>query len=298
MHVWLNGEFLPQHDAKISVFDAGFQHGVALFETLLARNGRVFRPDDHMRRLADSARELRLSESLRTRPLAQALQLVVDRNQLSDARVRLTVTGGDLNLLQSRGQTTQDPTILIVAQPPTPYPDAFFEKGVTVTIAAARANPLDPSAGHKTLNYWMRIHELQAAAANQAGEALWFSISNHLASGSVSNIFLVKDNELFTPIARGEEVPGSLRAPVLPGITRRVIMDLARELNVITTTKMLDVNDLLGADEIFLTNSSWGVLPVVAVERQTIADGAVGDVSRRLRNAWLDTVERETTLPD
>jgi branched-chain amino acid aminotransferase len=294
MQIWLNGQFLDSADAKISVFDAGFQHGVGLFETMLARNGRIFRVEAHMHRLAGSARELRLTERLRTDPLADAAELIVQRNEMKSARVRLTVTGGDLNLLQSAGRTQQDPTILIVAQPPTPYPDAFFEKGVRVVIADARSNPLSPMAGHKTLNYWPRIQALQQAAGKGAGEALWFTVSNHLASGSVSNVFLVKDGHLLTPIARGEEEAGALPAPVLPGITRDTIIQIAREDAIEIRKKMLDINDLLGADEVFLTNSSWGVLPVIAVENEQIGDGVVGELTRRLRTAWLETIERET----
>jgi len=295
MQIWLKGQFIDSATAKISVFDAGFQHGVGLFETMLARNGRIFRVNAHMHRLDESAHELLLSKRLRTAPLAEAAELTVQRNEMESARVRLTVTGGDLNLLQSAGRTQQDPTILIVAQPPTPYPDAFFEKGVTAVIADARSNPLSPMAGHKTLNYWPRIQALQQAAGRGAGEALWFTVSNHLASGSVSNVFLIKDGELLTPIARGEEETGALPAPVLPGITRSVIIELADDLGLAVIKRTLDINDVLSADEVFLTNSSWGVLPVIGVEKEKIAVGEVGELTNRLRAAWLETVSRETT---
>lgn len=294
MQVWLNGQFVERDSAMVSIFDAGFQHGVGLFETMLARNGVVFRPRAHMERLVNSARQLLLSERLRIDPLIEALNLTVSRNKLKEARVRLTITGGNLNMLQTEGRSQVDPTIVIVAQPPTVYPDAFFEKGVLVVIADARANPLDPMAGHKTLNYWPRIQALQFAASKRAGESLWFTVSNHLASGSVSNVFLVKDGRLLTPIARGEEEPGALPAPVLPGITRAIILELAEDMDIEVEKRMLDINDLLSADEVFLTNSSWGVLPVVGVEREKIADATVGELTRRLRSAWLELVEQET----
>ena len=140
MQVWLNGQFVERDDARISVFDAGMQHGVGLFETMLARHGRVFRPKRHVDRLINSARELRLSERLRAEPLIEAIRHTVERSEHDSARVRLTVTGGDLNLLQSAGRTTVDPTILIVAQPPTEYPDSFFTEGVSVMIADGRLN--------------------------------------------------------------------------------------------------------------------------------------------------------------
>jgi branched-chain amino acid aminotransferase len=166
---------------------------------------------------------------------------------------------------------------------------------VIVMIAEGRLNPLDPMAGHKTLNYWPRIASLQVAAGRGAGEALWFSVSNHLCCGSVSNVFLVKDEVLHTPIARDEEEPGALRSPVLPGITRQCIIDLAQTMRFGVTTHMLDINDVLEADEMFLTNASWGVLPVVGVEKEAIGDGNVGRITQRLRDAWLDEVQRDTT---
>jgi len=294
MFVWLNGTFVERDEATVSVFDAGFQHGVGLFETMLASNGCVFRIEQHMARLAESAAALRLTTRLRPVPLAEAVQLTCSKNGMQSARIRLTITGGDLNMLQRGGDAPQDPTIVVVAQPPTPYPDAFFERGVAVSIADARSNPLEPAAGHKTLNYWARIQALQIAATRGASEALWFTVSNHLASGSVSNVFLVKDGELRTPFARGEEVTGALPSPVLPGITRAVVRELAKGLDIPCTEEMIGIEDLLMADEVFLTNSSWGVLPVVGVEKEKIGDGAVGAVTRRLRGAWLETVETET----
>ena len=295
MKVWLNGTFIERDETKVSVFDAGFQHGVGLFETMLARNGKIFRPQAHLQRLTESARRLLLSERLRVEPLSEAVQLSLTENGLEEARVRLTLTGGDLNLLQSKGKTQADPTILIVAQPPTEYPDAFFEKGVVVMIADGRENPFDPMAGHKTLNYWARIQALQLAGAKGASEAMWFTVSNHLSSGSVSNVFLVKDDTLHTPIARGEEDPGSLASTVLPGITREAVIEVAQGMGLGTSKSMLTIEDLLGADEVFLTNSSWGVLPVVGVEREKIGAGEVGETTRRLRQGWLELVQRETS---
>src|SRR5690606_27837515 len=122
MQVWLNGQFVERDSAMVSIFDAGFQHGVGLFETMLARNGVVFRPGAHMERLVNSARQLLLSERLRIDPLIEALNLTVSRNKLKEARVRLTITGGNLNMLQTEGRSQVDPTIVIVAQPPTVYP--------------------------------------------------------------------------------------------------------------------------------------------------------------------------------
>jgi len=295
MLVWLNGKFIDHEQATISVFDAGFQHGVGIFETMLARNGRIFRPEKHMERLIGSAKTLLLTDRLHAGPLAEAAQLTVEKNELEQARVRLTVSGGNLNLLHASSEGRPDPTILIVAQPPTEYPDKFFRDGVLVAAAEGRDNPFHPMAGHKTINYWPRIRALQMEAGRRgAAEVLWFTITNHLASGSVSNAFLVKDDELITPVARGEEQQGMAPSCVLPGITRAAILDLAAELGIPIHRRMIDVESLLNADELFLTNSSWGVLPVIGVEENKIGDGRVGDLTLQLREAWLGLVERET----
>lgn len=288
--VWLNGAFLDPEAARVSAFDAGFQHGVGLFETMLAVEGGVVRVERHVRRLVDSARELGLSADLRHRPLVDAVRSVARRAGLARARMRLTVTGGDLNMLQRGQAAPYDPTILIVAQPATEYPAEMMAKGVMATIADPRANPLDPSAGHKTLNYWTRLRALQAAAAKGAGEAVFLQVSNHLAGGAVSNLFVVKDGVLRTPIARGEEATGGLPSPVLPGITRGFILERAEAAGMPVERKLLTIADLLDADEAFLTNSSWGVLPVVRVEQKQIGAGEPGGATTALLESWLESL--------
>ncbi|MCG8512001.1 MAG: aminotransferase class IV, partial [Rhodospirillales bacterium] len=153
----------------------------------------------------------------------------------------------------------------------------------------------DPTAGHKTLSYWQRLRTLRQAASVGAGEAIWLNISNHLASGAISNAFLVKDGELNTPIARGEEPEGGLPAPVLPGITRAAVIELAERERIAVKKQMLSIEDLLEADEVFLTNSSWLMLPVTKVEQKVIGDGKVGPMTHMLREALLMTVQSETS---
>lgn len=340
--VFLNGQFFGGPDeapiaaAKVAAFDAGLQHGVGLFETMLGgvlqrgieganAHGEqvetwVLHLDEHMERLAASAQALGLTDQLRTSALAEAVLATVKRSGLARARVRLTLTGGDLAMLaaaqaqsaanaQGAAPTPPrgaDPTVMIVAQPATQYPGAMFERGVGLVLAEARANPLNPFEGHKTLNYWWRLRELQRAARQGAGEALVLSISNHLAGGCVSNVFLVKGDELLTPLARGEGEPverdelGNPRAPsagahekrvpsaVLPGVTRAWATSRAERLGYRPIARMLSVQDLLDAEEVFLTNSSWGVLPVVKLEASTIGSGAPGRLTLDLRDAWVD----------
>ncbi|MFN9076122.1 MAG: aminotransferase class IV, partial [bacterium] len=179
------------------------------------------------------------------------------------------------------------PTVAVHAQPPTRYPDELFANGVAVSVAETRANPFDPFAGHKTLMYWPRIAAVQRAAEVGCAEALWFTVTNHLASGSVSSVFLVKDGTLRVPFARGEEPEGAMRAPVLPGCTRAKVIMWAEGEGRAVERANLTVDDVLAADEIFLTNSSWGVLPVVRLERHEVGDGKPGAVARAMRTRWL-----------
>lgn len=336
--VFLNGRFyggpdLPLlADARVSAFDAGIQHAVGLFETMSAgcrvegvegstSHGEsveawVLHLDRHMERLAASAKELGLSDSLRVAPLQDAVLETVKRSRLPRARVRVTITAGDLSLLNSKPasgtqSSAPDPTLLIVAQPATLYPDAMFERGVSLALAQSRANPLNPTEGHKTLNYWWRLRELQVAAAKGAGESLVLSITNHLCSGCVSNVFLVKDEQLLTPLARGESpsvaptpaqsanpITPALHHPVLPGVARACIIERAERWGMRVHKRMLSVQDVLDADEVFLTNSSWGVLPVVALEGSTIADGKVGRFTHDFRHWWLDLFPAEEAGAD
>jgi len=295
--VFIDGEMVTRQDAKVSAFDAAFQHGVGLFETMHAfttADGVVVEDlDEHMDRLQGSAAMLGLSDDLKTGALGEAVVETVRRARYKNTRVRLTVTGGDLNLLQSGaaggGGGGHRPTVLIQAQPATDYPDEMFENGVMATIAEARANPLDPTAGHKTLNYWWRLRELQAAAAKGAGESIVLQVSNHLSGGCVSNLFAVSEGKLITPIARGEESgeAHALPSPVLPGITRGRVMEQAKKMGISVEARMMSIDDLLDADELFLTNSSWKVLPVVKVEAEVIGSGEPGVVTLGLRDGVL-----------
>jgi branched-subunit amino acid aminotransferase/4-amino-4-deoxychorismate lyase len=299
MDVFLNGKMVPLESASISVSDAGLQHAVGLFETMGVYHGRVFRLEQHLSRLARSAETLGLTRQVEVEPLAKAVRQTVKHNGLDRARLRLTVTAGPISLLGGGGGSGAAPlpTVLVVASEPTAYDPAYFEQGITVLVAPQGANPFDVMAGHKTLNYWGRLRTLRQAAAVGAGEAIWLSVTNHLASGAVSNVFLVKEGSLLTPFARGEELPEALPAPVLAGITRGAIVEIAQKLNIPVQRRMLSINDLLGADEVFLTNSSWLVLPVTKVEKKLIGNGEVGSMTAQLRERMLELVERETTMP-
>jgi branched-chain amino acid aminotransferase len=186
--------------------------------------------------------------------------------------------------------------VAVHVQPPTRYPNELFDNGVGVTIAQDRVNPHDQFAGHKTLMYWPRIAALQRAGESGCAEALWFSIGNHLASGSVSSVFVVKNGRIRVPFARGEEPEPSadngdsverLRAPVLPGCTRAAVILWAEGSGISVDRAQIGIDEVVAADEIFLTNSSWGVMPVVRIATRQIGAGVPGPIARAMREKWL-----------
>ena len=289
---FVQGKLLDIDQAQIPIHDAGIQHGVGLFETLASRGNLVIDLDAHIQRLINSAGVLGLTQSLDAEALARAVQHTVDANAelIPRGRVRLTVTGGHVSLLgEARGEdqpAKQDPTVMVVVSHAPPIPEQLMTDGAIVAIADDKANPFDITSGHKTLNYWTRLRTLAQAAQLQASEALWFTVTNHLASGCVSNVMLIKQGTLLSPPARGEEVDQSLPSPVLPGVTRARLMQLAENDDIPVQTKMLSITDVLEADEIFLSNSLWGVLPVVQVEKEKIGDGKVGPITRQLAERY------------
>jgi len=287
--VWLNGSLVPIGDASISAFDAGFQHGVGLFETIAARGGEPLRLAAHLDRLAESARELRLSERVRTEGLAEAVRATLAASALADARIRVTISGGDLNMLAREAGRPGDPTVLVAVQPATRYPPELFERGARISVADARLNPLDPFASHKTLNYWPRLAALQQALRQGCDEALWLSVTNHLCGGSVSSLVVVTGERVLAPLVRGEEPAGGLASPVLPGTTRAWLLEHAAAEGMTVERRPLSIDDLLGADEACLLNSSWGVMPVVAVEAAELPSKRPGPIVRAWRERWLDT---------
>ncbi len=293
MDVYLNGRMIAYDKALVPHDDASIQHAVGLFETMTAEHGSIFRLEAHLERLVNSASELGMTSALDIKNLHDAITTTLTHNRLERTRIRLTVTPGCVSLLRGDESQPPKPTILVVATDPIDYEPTYFESGITVIVGPALANPFDPLAGHKTMNYWSRLRTLRQAASVPCGEAIILNVSNHLASGTVSNIFLVKAGHLLTPIARGEEVPGGLTAPVLPGITRAAVLELGSDHDLTIEKRMLDIEDLLNADEVFLTNSSWHILPVTRIEKHPIGNGKVGSVTSQLRAFLLELMERE-----
>ena len=271
--VFLNDEVFELADATVAADDGGFLYGQGLFETMRAVNGEVFRIDDHFDRLFASCEKLGIKFSFDREYMREAVRRAIVANDLTDARVRLTVTGGAMSAEDIRG------TLLVSAVEFKPYPPEFYEKGMTVSLCDYRQNSLDTLCGHKTTNFFARLIALQEALKKKTTESLWFTTENKLAEGCVSNVFVVKDGNLLTP---------RLDTPVLPGIARKTVLEIAAKEGIVFEEKDLFINDLLEADEVFVTNSIMTVMPVATVEAKPIGDGKSGLVTKKILGCYND----------
>jgi branched-chain amino acid aminotransferase len=279
--VFLNGELVAAEQGRLSAFDAGFLHGAGLFETMRAYHGRVYRLGAHLDRLIESAKQLLIPVAGDKEFLAQAVRQTIEANGLSEARVRLTVSRGSL---RDDPNKTESGTILATASALVAYPDEYYRKGMMVVLADSKLNSTDPVARHKSTNYLSRLLALRKARDLGAGEALWFTEVNRLGEGCISNVFLVTDGKLLTP---------GLDEPILPGITRATVLALAKTEKIPAVEQALTIDDVLAADEIFLTNSIMEVMPVSRVEKHKVGHAEPGALTRRLAELYRrDVAER------
>jgi branched-chain amino acid aminotransferase len=278
--VFLNDKIIDIDKACISVTESGYLYGAGLFETMRSHNGVVFALADHLDRLFSSAKALSIEVGYDREFIIDAIDKLLQENKLTAARLRLTLTGGPM----SGPDENRRATLLITASKLQPYPPEYYKKGVLVVLSPFRQNPYDPTCGHKTTSYFPRMLALKMAHQKRAAEALWFTTDNRLAEGCVSNVFLVKDSTLYTPL---------LKTPVLAGIARKTIFRLAQQNSIKLVEKDLIIDDVLAADEIFLTNVIMQVLPVVSVEKHIVGKGKPSPMAKELKEKFEELIETE-----
>jgi branched-chain amino acid aminotransferase len=291
--VWLNGNFIEEDAAHISLRDTGLLHAAGLFSTFRAHNGKVFRLQDHLHRLRRSCEALFIPLMHKDETLTAAATELLRRNNLSDARMRLTVTRGSAQQDPLHGLRLS-PTTFLTATNFESYPSEYYEKGMTViALDDQKLNPYDIQAGHKTLNYFSRLTALRDATQRGAGEALWFNVHNYLQSGSISNIFIIKNGTLITAPTRDDLLDPAIaekcpypKSATLPGVTRQVIFEIAAAEKIPLQRAAINITQLLDADEAFLTNSIMGVMPVARIERKAIGSDKPGPLTRRLAEIY------------
>ncbi len=283
MWIYLNDRFVPEEEAVVSVFDHGFLYGDGVFETLRAYRGRAFMLGEHLARLERSASRIHLIVPVGRERLADLVGESLERNQLREAYLRITVSrgAGEIGLDPA---LCKHPTLVIIARPFQPYPDSFYSQGVSVIIAKTRRNlpeALPPQV--KSLNFLNNILAKMEAKAAGAYEALLLNQQGGLTEGTTSNVFVVQGGRLRTP---------AVECGILDGITRGFILWLARGLGIPTEEGRLTAGDLFAADECFLTNTTQEVLPVTRVDERPIGAGAPGAVTRRLHASFRAGLDR------
>ena len=273
MLVYIDGEFLPKEKAKISVFDHGLLYGDGVFEGIRSYRGRVFKLDEHLQRLYDSAKAIVLNIPISIQEMEAAVLETLRRNNLYDAYIRLIVTRGvgDLGL---DPDNCPRPTIIVITDKIALYPQKFYEDGLEIVTVSTRRNYAEAvNPRIKSLNYLNNI--LAKIEGKQAGvvEALMLNAEGYVVECTGDNIFFVKKDVIVTP---------PVHLGILEGVTRNAVIDLARELDLVVEEKVFTRHDLYTADECFLTGTAAEVIPVVKIDRRMIGSGRPGTVTQKL----------------
>lgn len=282
--VYLDGEFVPKDEAKISVFDHGLLYGDGVFEGIRAYNGLVFKLKEHLIRLKESAHTIMLNLPLGINELTEAIIETLKRNRLRDAYIRVVVTRGvgDLGLDPGLCKT---PTVFIITDKIVLYPEVFYRNGMEIiTVPTVRNLPEAINPALKTLNYLNNILAKIEAKNSNYREALMLNHQGYVAECTGDNIFIVKNGIVQTP-------PTYLGA--LRGITRQAILDLALRNDIPSQERVLTRHDLYNADEAFLTGTAAEVIPVVKIDGRQIGIGKPGKTTRKLMSAFHDLTKTD-----
>ena len=277
MLIYIDGEFLPKAEAKVSVFDHGLLYGDGVFEGIRSYNGRVFKLDEHLERLYDSAKSIMLEIPISIETMEETVLETLRRNNLREAYIRLIITRGvgDLGLDPDK---CPKPSIIIIADKIVLYPQKYYEEGLEIITASVRRNyaeAINPRI--KSLNYLNNI--LAKIEGKQAGteEVLMLNAEGYVVECTGDNIFWIKNGTLVTP---------PVHMGILEGVTRNSVIDLAREAGIRVEERVFTRHDLYIADECFLTGTAAEVIPVVKIDRRAVGDGQPGKVTQRLIAAF------------
>ncbi len=271
--IYIDGQFVPEPDAKVSVFDHGLLYGDGIFEGIRFYNSRVFKLREHLERLWDSARAIMLTIPMTIDEMEAATLETIRKNQLRDGYIRLLVTRGKGNLGLSPDRCPKASVIIIVATIQL-YPPEAYERGMTVvTVATRRMAPAALSPAVKSLNYLNNIMAKIEANLAKADEGLMLNEEGYVAECTGDNVFIVKRGEIYTPPIYA----GSLR-----GITWQAVLDIAAGLGLKVTVQPLTRYDFYTADEFFLTGTAAEVIAAVNLDSRLIGDGKPGPVTNRI----------------
>jgi len=283
MKIFINGRLVNEKDATISVFDHGFLYGDGVFEGIRTYNGRVFMLCEHVDRLYDSARAIALDMPMTRKAMVNAVVRTCKANKANNGYVRLIVTRG-VGTMGLNPYLCRKPQVIIIASSIQLYPKKLYREGLSVITAGTLRNipeALNPRI--KSLNYLNNILAKIEAVNGGVVEAIMLNAEGFVAEATGDNVFAVKGKNIITP-------PASEGA--LEGITRNLIIKLAREMGYTAEEKRMSRYDLYTADEVFLTGTAAEVIPVVNIDRRKIGSGNPGKHTRKLIKAFHEFTEK------
>jgi branched-chain amino acid aminotransferase len=286
LKIYIDGNFYEQSEAKISVFDHGLLYGDGVFEGIRFYNDRVFRLDEHIDRLWDSAKAIALELPLSKPELVAATLETVRQNDLHNGYIRLVVTRG-IGSLGLSPDSCRRPSIIIIAATIALYPEELYHKGLTmITCSTRRTSPAALNARIKSLNYLNNIMAKLEAQNAGAGEGVMLNEEGYVAECTGDNIFIVKNGRIATPH------PNS---GMLAGVTRAVVFELAEKLNILAHEHNLTRYDIYTADECFLTGTAAEVIPAVQLDKRLIGNGQPGPITLKLVDGFRELTRTSGT---
>lgn len=281
--IYINGEYFSREDAKISVFDHGLLYGDGVFEGMRIYSGKVFRLQEHLVRLWESALAIHLEMPISIEQLTDDVKATVAKNGLDDGYIRLIVTRG-AGPLGIDPYPCRNPQVIIIVDSITLYPDTFYENGLDlVTASTIRNHPAALSPRVKSLNYLNNVLAKMEGLRADCKEALMLNHKGEVAECTGDNLFVVKNGCVNTP---------PIDAGILEGITRNAVLELAAEAGIETTEMPMTRHDIYTADECFLTGSAAEVIPAVRLDGRDIGDGKPGPITKQLNEAFRELVRK------
>ena len=271
--IYIDGKFYSEASAKVSVLDHGLLYGDGIFEGIRFYNGRVFRLEEHLARLWDSARSICLEIPMSMRNMTEAVLETIRQNRLRDGYIRLLVTRGVGNLGLNPTQCKY-PSVIIIAATIALYHEDFYRKGLSiVTVATRRSNPASLNPAVKSLNYLNNVMARIEANLASADEALMLNDAGNVAECTADNVFIIRHGQIFTP---------PTTAGALEGITRSVVSEIAGEFDIKVIEADFTRHDIFVADECFLTGTAAEIVPVVKADGRIIGNGKPGPITTRI----------------
>lgn len=277
LKIWLDGKLVDEAEARVSVFDHGLLYGDGVFEGIRVYSGRIFEQEAHVKRLYESARAIRLTIPLGKDGLIKAMEETVKANGVIDGYIRLVVTRG-VGTLGLNPFTCETSGVFIIADNIQLYPEELYEKGMKVISATTvRNHPLAIPPQVKSLNYLNNILAKIEALDSNVPEAVMYNHEGYVAEATGDNVFIVRNGVIYTP---------PVEAGGLEGVTRALVMKLAKREKIQVVEKNLTRCDLYICDELFLTGTAAEVIGVVEIDGRTIGDGKPGPVTKLLREKF------------